>query len=133
MSFQAAVGSLTLFAGETYQLPLYETFFYSLMMAIITAFRYFRDDRGLTIVERSVDEIGVSPRRRTLLRYLATYGFLVTVFLFAYNIPEALVSLHSDTYPENLPSFLNNDVCGTEGSGGVPCLTNGGVSLPRAN
>jgi len=131
MAFPTVIGSLTLFPGEVYQLPVYETAFYSLMMVIFAAFRYFRDERGLTVVERSVDEITRTPRQRFIYRFLAVHGFCVAVFLLSYNIPEALVSMHSDTYAKDLPSFLNNDVCGTPRSGDVPCIRSGEMPLPR--
>lgn len=46
---------------------MHEMIFIGVMGAGFCALRYFKDDRGLTFVERGVDKIG-SPRNANLFR-----------------------------------------------------------------
>src|SRR5437667_171266 len=68
-------------AGKTYQFPLYEPFIFGLTWMAPGALRYFRDDKGRSVVERGIDESKISRRRANGLRLLAVIGFLNLVYL----------------------------------------------------
>jgi hypothetical protein len=59
------VHSWTLFAGKTYQLPLYEVLSWGLAWTLYAAIYAYRDDRGMTLVERGIDK-QTTPTNRTL-------------------------------------------------------------------
>lgn len=78
------------------------------------ALRYFKDDRGLTVVERGVDTLPISQGRKTLLRFLAISGMLnVLVFCF-FNLPNGLIGAHSTEWPRDVQdrSYLTDRLCG---------------------
>jgi hypothetical protein len=73
--------------------------------------RYFRDDRGRSVVERGVDAMVASTRKKNLLRVLAVTGFINVVFVTFYNLPIQFFNLHVDTMPTH-PTYLRSGLCG---------------------
>lgn len=61
--------ALTLFAGETYQIPMTETFFFGgLGLGSIAATMHFRDGRGRTFAERGIDKLEIGPRGKQAVK-----------------------------------------------------------------
>jgi hypothetical protein len=80
------------------------------------ALRYFKDDKGLTIVERGIDKLAASDVQKTGLRFLALGGFIsVTMMLFV-NVPFFWQASHMSTYPEDIQkrSYLTQGMCGED-------------------
>jgi hypothetical protein len=100
-----------LWAGEFYQIPLYEFFFFPLALAGCSALYFFRDDKGRMLAERGIDRLRIGGFKRDLLRVLAvaTFANLMNGF---YIFAMAILSLYSDPWPQ-MPSWLRNNVCGT--------------------
>ncbi len=111
-AYPGGIRVITLFAGETYQLPLSETFLFGgLGLSAIAALSYFRDDRGRTIVERGVDTLKVSTKGRTLVRFCAVFGAVHLSFILLYSVPQQWFAVHSDQFPEGYKSYMINDMC----------------------
>jgi hypothetical protein len=81
-----------LFAGEYYQLPVFMVGFAALWYTGFVAFRYFRNDRGQTFVERGVESLRGTNRQRSGVRLLALIGGLNVVVFVLYNGPLALAA-----------------------------------------
>lgn len=110
-AYTGSIGSLTVWKGTDHQLTLYGTLFWAAFLTGIAALRFFRDDRGHTVVERGVGDLNLSTGNQTALRQLALIGagaMAITVF---YNVPWALAAAHNDQFPQHLPSYLLNGVC----------------------
>ncbi|EHB58088.1 hypothetical protein MycrhDRAFT_0524 [Mycolicibacterium rhodesiae JS60] len=134
-AYPGGIRWLTLYAGETYQLPLTEpVFFAGFGLGAIAALSYFRDDRGHTIVERGIDRLRVSPARRQIIKFLAIFGAVHAAFAVLYFVPNQFVALHSGEFPTGYPSYMINTMCaypGDQASAGLNPCAGPGVPIPR--
>ena len=120
-AYPGAIRSITLFAGRTYQIPLSETvLFGGCALGAIACLSYFRDDAGRTVVERGIDRVGGSRKRRQVLRFFAIYGFVHLAFLLLYFVPQQWFATHEGAFPGGYPSYLLNHMC-TAGVTGTSC------------
>ena len=127
-AYPNAIRALTLWAGETYQFPLYEGLFVCFVMTAGACLRYFVNDRGETLVERGLDRLQLG-KSQALVRFLAIYGFIQLSMIVVYDIPMQWVSMHTDTFVEGYPSYMINGLC-TSGVDGQQCPGRG-VPMPR--
>lgn len=108
----------SLFAGEIYQFPLYQSVFAAVFASMVTWLRDSVDESGRSAVERGVDQLEVSSFRRHLYSFAAVTGFC-TASALAYFLPYGYATMTADTYVE-LPSYLSPaGYCGVEGE--PPC------------
>lgn len=84
MAYPGAAHDLSLFGGRPYQYPIYELQ-WAVAWAAFACVRYFRNEHGLTVAERGIDRVDVSPSVKSILRTLAILGILATIFL-VYNL-----------------------------------------------
>jgi hypothetical protein len=128
-AYPGAIRSVTLFAGETYQMPLTESFFFGgLGLGAVAALSHFRDDKGNTVVERGVERLRISPRRRQLVRFCAIFGAVHVSFFALYMVPNQWLSTHSGPFPEGYKSYMLNGMC-QSGADGRTCP---GPGVPMA-
>ncbi len=114
--FSGTVHSWSLFGGEWYQFPLYNSIFWGGVLTMATCLWYFRNDKGQSFVEVGNENIS-SPIRRNFLRF-AAIAAVFNVSYVLYAICMGIVSFQMDTTPE-LPSYLTNGICGEETA--YPC------------
>jgi Spirocyclase AveC-like len=99
-------GPLTLFDGTRWKFPLLSPLSGGLETFAWVSLRYFRDARGLTLVERGVDSLRVGGRARLALRFLALYaGMVLTTAIF--SIGGQWQATHSGSWPASMPSYLS--------------------------
>ena len=111
-AYPGGIREITLFSGEVYQFPLTEGFLFGgLALGSLAVLKFFKDDKGYTFVERGVESLKVSEPRKTGLRFLAIFGYFHLMFLVLYGVPNQWLATHSDPYPENMPSYLDNGMC----------------------
>lgn len=110
-AYPGVIRSLSIWGGETYQFPLYESFFWPAFWAAGGALRYFRDDTGRSVVERGVDDLRISARAKRVVSVLAICAFFNVAYLFVYNVPMNWISMRIDETPE-YPSYLSAEICG---------------------
>jgi Spirocyclase AveC-like len=125
--YAGVVNPLSLFAGHTFQFPLYEALIAGVNASVVGMIRFTRDENGRSVIERGVDELHVGTGAKTLARVLAFVG-LGNAVLVMTNIVYIGFSFHVDQMP-HYPSYLNNDICGAHVSApcpgpGVPVLIN---------
>ena len=112
--FWGAYSGLTLWPGQIYQFPLYETLFAVIYALGFVWLRDSRDERGISAVERGADKLGALQRFTTAIRFLALTGFCLVWGMISYFMPFAWMSMMSDSYPP-LPSYLHGGAfCGLE-------------------
>jgi hypothetical protein len=129
-SFPSAIRSVTLWGGHYYQLPIYEVILAAAWWTALAALRFFKDRRGNTVVERGVESVSTSGRRRTLLRLLALVGAANSIFL-GYNIAYVFIGgLHAGPWPTDIQyrSYLVDNLCGP---GTTYACPGPGVPIPR--
>jgi len=114
--FSGSVHSWSLWGGEWFQFPLYNSILWGGVQTVAASLWYFRDDKGQTFVEVGSDQIS-SPARRNFLRFAAIAGLLNIAYVL-YAIAMGIISFQMDTTPA-LPSYLSNGICGSETA--YPC------------
>lgn len=110
-AYPGVIRSISLFPGEVYQWPLYEAGIIAFVNTGFTCLRYYKDDKGLTFVEKGIDTLKLSSGKRKVLSFFALAGFIQPWFLIAYFLPYNLFVIHSDTFPP-YPSYLRVMICG---------------------
>ena len=82
----------------------------------VTALRYFRNDRGETLVERGSEQFGRSPARSSALRFFAVFAAMQMCLLLGYHVPMAIWTTITPTsaWHEDMQqnSYLNDHICG---------------------
>jgi hypothetical protein len=120
-AYPGGIRDITLFAGHTYQLPLSESFLFGgLGLGAVAALSHFRDDHGRTIVERGLDRVHVSARRKQLVKFCAIFGAVHVAFFALYFVPNQWLATHSGTFPQGYKSDMLNGMCAS-GVDGKTC------------
>lgn len=108
--FPGSIHSMTLWAGEIYQFPLYEGLFGAVVYTATAALWYFRDDKGYTWVERGCESIR-SNTARVFLRLMAITAFINMAFL-SYTAIIWFTTFQMDAVPTSMPGHILNGMCG---------------------
>jgi len=129
-AYPGGIRGITLFAGQTYQIPLSETvLFGGFALGAIACLSHFRDDRGQTFVERGISTLRLNFKGKQAVKFLAIYGAVHLGFVVLYMIPQQWFGTHSDPFPAGYPSYMVNDMCAS-GADGHTC-PGPGVPMPR--
>lgn len=129
-AYPGAIHAVTLFAGETFQFPLTEGFLFGgLGVGAIAALHFFRDDKGQTFAERGIEKVRLKEGGKQWLRFLAVYGFVHAAFFSLYTLPNQVISVNIDSFPEGYPSYMHNGMC-VYGLNSDEC-PGPGVMMPR--
>ena len=109
-----AGGHLAIFPEAYHKFPLTETVTVGAIIAGLAALRFFKDDRGYTVVERGVEKLKVGEGGRSAVRFLAIFGITNVLVLACYNIPNSIIGAHSTAWPKDLQqrSYLTDYLCG---------------------
>ena len=118
-AYPAAWQRFAIFGGRPYQLPLFHLAAGALFFSSLAALRFWRNDRGETVVERGAEGIS-NPRRRTVARTLAIVGF-VNVMSLAYYVPVFIQIASTDAFPKGYERWQVNGWCGDQGQPYGPC------------
>jgi hypothetical protein len=110
-AYAGTVHSLTLWAGHTYQFPIYEIATWGLAWTVYATLYAYRDDRGMTLVERGVETLRIGRKRKKLVRFLALLAAFNLIFLVQ-NAVMAVIATHADRWPAGYKSYLVNGICG---------------------
>lgn len=129
-AYPGGIRAITLFAGETYQIPMSETvLFGGFALGAIACLSYFRNDRGQTLVERGIDTLKVSVKGKQTVKFFAIYGAIHLAFVVLYMVPQQWFATHSDPFPHGYPSYMVNNMC-VSGADGHTC-PGPNVPMPR--
>ena len=110
-AYPGAIKSLSLFGGERYQFPLYETVVFGLILTASAGLIHFKDDKGRSFVERGIDETRMSRGKVTTLRILSVTGFTFAIYLW-YALVWCWASVYGGPFPEGYKSYMMNGMCG---------------------
>lgn len=113
-SYPIAWPSLTILYGHYYQYPLHEGFFMAFVWVGFGSIRFFRNDKGQSLVERGIDELRVSTRRRTFIRQLAVFGAMMMVVTVFYYVPYQLIAMKGSDWPADIVKrpYFTHGLCG---------------------
>jgi hypothetical protein len=114
MSYMGVVPELTLGFGTIYQFPVYEAVFFGGVVGFTGVVWYFKDDKGFTLAERGVEKLQIARSKglKTFVRFMALVGLLQCALFFFYSLPMQLFSVNAAPFPNDVPSYLRNGVCG---------------------
>jgi hypothetical protein len=118
-AYPGAWAGLALWGHSPFQLPVLHFAEAAIFFAGCACVRYFRDDRGLTPVERGASDIANS-RLRTGARLLAVVG-IINVISIGYYPLVWLQTWHTDPFPSGLQPQQLNGLCGDQGQPYGPC------------
>jgi len=113
--YTMAGGRLSFFPDSYSKFPLIEPVLIATLLTPVVALRFFKNDRGETVVERGVSRLRVSAGRKVLLRALAVIGFLQLNYLVMYNIPiAAYMGAKPGTWPAQIQAYpyFTDHLCG---------------------
>jgi hypothetical protein len=112
--FEYPGGHLAVNASHYYKFPLHESLFLGVALTAFAALRYFKDDKGYTLVERGVDQVRATPRQKNGLRFLAVLAVVQLSFLAFYNLPSTFMGARSASWPRDLQkrSYFTDYICG---------------------
>jgi hypothetical protein len=111
LGYPASIPALTLWAGQTVQVPLYGPVLWSLVLSSSGALMFFRNKNGQIRVEAGIESLSRGIKAKSLLRVLAVTGFLHVVAIGAYDLPVNLAGLYAGpTKP--YPTYLRTQFCG---------------------
>lgn len=113
-TYPGAIRSVSVFAGTYHQWPIYEGLMWGGVMTALCCLRFFTDDRGRTVVERGLDQLGGGLVRQQVIRFLAIFAAVSAAFFFLYNVPAQWIGMHSDPWPADhlKRSYFNGGICG---------------------
>jgi len=113
-SYASSIRELSFNPGKYYEFPVYQGITASLLFTTWGAMRYFRDDRGRSFAERGVDQLNVSDGVKGWMRFFAVSGAITTIFFAFYHVPNALIALRGDAWPDDVQkrSYFVTELCG---------------------
>jgi hypothetical protein len=103
-----------LFSGQSSAYPILEGVLIGFLIAPYALLRYYKDDKGYTIVERGIENLKVGNNVKVLLRFLALLAVAQCIYFFSYNIWAYQLGVHQATWPKAVQqrSYFLNGVCG---------------------
>jgi hypothetical protein len=116
--------------GQSLRLPFPELLVGMFYFGCPALMRYFKNDRGETIIDRGLDRM--SSWKRTVVSLLAMYMAFQFIAWGPATVPDILIGPYQEPWPE-LPAHLVNDLCDAPGHGGTrygPCPGSEGFRMP---
>jgi hypothetical protein len=98
--------ALTLWDGTQFAWPVYNPILFSLVWTTLTAFRWYRDQDGLTFVERGLPAGRTGQYPSTILRFFAIFAFLQVTYLLLYFLPWNVFAAMRTAPPNVFPSYF---------------------------
>lgn len=98
--------ALTLWDGHPYAWPIYNPVLFGLTWTAMTALRWYRDDNGLSVVERRIPQLVASIRAQSIFRFFAIFAFLEVVYIVLYFVPWNVFSMMRTVPPNVVPSYF---------------------------
>jgi Spirocyclase AveC-like len=105
-----------IFSGTYHAFPLNEVVTVSATFTAVACLRYFRNDRGQTLVERGAENLRMSDRTQMAVRALAVLAGVHVALFLTYNVPNYWIGTHSKEWQRDLVdrSYLTDGLCGQD-------------------
>ncbi len=128
-NYSTTVPSLTLWAGEKYQFPLYEVLSWCATLTSLSAIHFFRNDQGESYGARGIHKMKVGEGGKTFLHFLAILGTAQVMFFLTYNVPYFYWSTKGGSFPP-YEAWRVGGLCGPGTNYDCPGLK---VPVPKAD
>lgn len=116
--------------GQDIRYPLVDIFGFTGFFTSMAALRFFKDDKGQTLVERGLDYL--APRARQTVAVLALIGYASTFYVL-FSFPDVWGGAYADHFAKDTPAHIVNGVCDTHeitGTAYGPCPGMPGYKIP---
>lgn len=114
-AYGGVIQALSVFPGTRWQFPVYGAFLWALGTVALGCLMYWRDPDGRTLVEAGIERVKAGVFGRNVIRSLAMAG-AANLAILIYYLGFMFVSLYSDPWPGDFPSYFRNGICG-DGTG----------------
>jgi hypothetical protein len=112
LGYPASIPGLTLWAGQTVQIPLYGPVLWSLVLSSSGGLMFFRNKQGQIRVESGIETLRwAGSRTKSVLRVLAVTGFMHAMAIGVYDLPVNLAGLYAGP-THTYPTYLRTQFCG---------------------
>jgi hypothetical protein len=103
-----------MFPGTYHAFPVNEIITVSTTFTAVACLRYFRNDRGQTLVERGSELLRMSAGKQAVVRALAVLAGVHVALFITYTIPNTWIGMHSKEWQRDLldRSYLTDGLCG---------------------
>jgi hypothetical protein len=103
-----------IFPGTYHAFPVNEIITVSATFTAVACLRYFRDDRGLTFVERGSEQLRMTDGKQMVVRALAVLAGVHVALFLTYNVPNYWIGTHSKEWQQDLldRSYFTDGLCG---------------------
>jgi Spirocyclase AveC-like len=120
-----------LFPNSYHKFPLLEPTLMGLLITMVAALRYFKDDNGNTRVERGIEKIH-GKTKQTTARYLAMIAATQLALMLGFNAPAIVFTSHPTQWPKATleRSYFTDFLCGQGTDRACPAK---GIPIPRGN
>jgi len=97
-----------------YKFTMFEAVGFGAVWTTWASLRYFKDDKGNTLVERGIEKLDIGELRKAGLRFLALGAFITVTMIVCVNIPYFWQSTHMSEYPRDVQkrSYFTQGMCG---------------------
>lgn len=116
--------------GDAHRFAYAEYLTTTLVFGMLGVLRYFRNDRGQSIVERNLGHL--TPGRRTLTSVFATIAYMNSALILLI-LCQIIPGMHAAPYPKEYPAHLVNGLCDAgpfHGTRYGPCPGSPGFRIP---
>jgi hypothetical protein len=94
--------------GDAHRFAYAEYLTTTLVFGLLGVLRYFRNDRGQSLVERNLAHL--SPGRRTVTSVFATIAYMNGTLILLI-LCQIVPGMHAAPYPREYPAHLVNGLC----------------------
>ena len=103
-----------IFSGTYHAFPINEIVTVSATFTAIACLRYFRNNRGQTLVERGSEQLRMLEGKQMVVRALALVAGVHVALFLTYTVPNAWIGMHSKEWQQDLldRSYLTDGLCG---------------------
>jgi Spirocyclase AveC-like len=104
----------SIFSGTYHAFPVNEIVTVSATFTAVACLRYFRNDRGQTLVERGSEQLRMSDGRQMVVRALAVLAGVHVALFLTYTAPNTWIGMHSKEWQQDLldRSYFTDGLCG---------------------
>jgi hypothetical protein len=104
--YPTTVEGFTLREGQ-YAWPWFNPFLYGLTSLALIWLREtaMNNDKGLSVIERAIDQLPVAGWQQTAMRFLSIFSFSSVVYILTYFLPFNLIMMHG-TLNAHLPTYF---------------------------
>jgi Spirocyclase AveC-like len=103
-----------IFSSSYMAYPVWEGLIVGLLLLPYVLLRYYKDDKGYSVVERGVDNLRLGKKAKVAVRFLALMAASQLIYFFAYNMWVYQLGTNAQTWNKEVQqrSYFLDGICG---------------------